>query len=190
MAAQRVGHHPHCFDQMRRAGRIQHHAARTGQRDRGGQQFALQLGQRRHIGRLTAPTGLRPAAQGTQPGAGHIDQHPVETRLETGLPPVDPHHVNVQPAGVLGDQVRATRRRLDRGDPGTAVGAQGGQQRGLAARAGAQVQPAPGVGRRPAPVSSRGPPVGCPRPAPAPGRRAPAASCPGSPPGRYTAYGE
>ena len=54
-----------------------------------------------------------------------------------------------------------------------------GQQRGLAARPGAQIQPAAPVGRRPAPTSAPGPPVGCPRPAPAPGRRGPARARPG-----------
>ena len=43
------------------------------------------------------------------------------------------------------DHVGAMFGGLHRGDPGTRPGAQRGQQRGLAARAGTQVQPSPGV---------------------------------------------
>ena len=54
-------------------------------------------------------------------------------------------HLDRQAAGVLDNQVGAVRRLLHRGDPGPRRGAQCGQQRGLAARPGAQVQPSPGV---------------------------------------------
>ena len=160
---------------MRRAGGVEHDTAGAGQRNRRGQQFALQLGQRGNIGRSAPPAGLRAPAQRAQTGARRVDEHPVEypaqDRSRGRLPAA--HRPEVRgcsaPPGPRGG-----------GDGSTAVteppcwAAMAGQQRRLAARARAQVQPAAAVvahqrrqGQR------RGRPAGCPRPAPVPGRRAP-----------------
>ncbi|COU78340.1 Uncharacterised protein [Mycobacterium tuberculosis] len=61
------------------------------------------------------------------------------------MPPVDTQELNRQPAGVLCYQVRAVWRGFHRGHPGCALQTQPGQQRGLAARSGTQVQPPSGI---------------------------------------------
>ena len=97
MPPKRVTDHSDRLGQMRRAGRVQNHATGPGQRDRGRQQFALQPGQRRHVGGLTPPARVGAPPQRAETGARCVDQHPVESRVEAAAAPVDPQHVDRRP---------------------------------------------------------------------------------------------
>ena len=190
MTAQRVADHPDRLGQMRRAGRIQNHTAGPGQRDRGRQQFALQLGQRRHVGGLPSPARVGSAPQRAQTGARRVDQHPVETRLESAAAPVDPQHLDRQARGCSG---RPGRRGVRRGS--TAVTRAPDSAASAASSAVLPPGPAHRSSHRP-PSSATGARVSARATnwlpsswtSACPSRTA--GSCAGSPAGRYTAYGE
>src|SRR5215217_2469454 len=103
MAAQRVSDNADRLCEMRRTRRVQHHATRAGQPDRRGEQFTLQLGQRRNIAGLPPPSGFGPAAQRAKARARGIHQHPVEARVDPGVAAVYPQHLDGQATGVLLD---------------------------------------------------------------------------------------
>ena len=145
MSAQRVGDDPDGFGEVRRAGRVEHDAAGPGQLDRRCQQLALQFHQSGHVTRGAPPAGFRPAPQRTKAGARRIDEHSIEPRVEVWIAAVDPQHLDIETARALFDQIRAVRRGLDSGHAGAGRRAERGQQRGLAARTRAQVQPSAAV---------------------------------------------
>ena len=62
--------------------------------------------------------------------------------MHTRIAAVDPQHPDLEAAGVLLDEFGPPRIGLDGGDTGAGLEAEGGQQRGLAARPGTQIQPA------------------------------------------------
>lgn len=84
----------------------------------------------------------------TQTGARGVDQHPIKPRgadlLDVAA--VDAQHGDIEAGGVLLDQLGAALGRFDGGDGGADALADRGEQCGLAAGAGAQVQPAAAVG--------------------------------------------
>ncbi len=111
------------------------------------QQLTLQPGQRRQVRRLAAPARLRPAAQRAQPGARRVDEHPVEVplrqlRVAAHVRPSACSTRHRQPAGGLLHQPRPVLGHLDRGQPRAPGRGQRAEQAGLAARTGAQIQPA------------------------------------------------
>ena len=174
MAPGGVGHHADGLGQVRGAGGEEHHAAGAYQPDRGGEQFALQLAQRGVRRPVCAASALRPAAQCTQPGAGRVDEHAVETACRQGGSRPSARTTSTGSPRVFSSTMSARRwlvRRRSRPPP---LRGDRGDQRGFAAGAGAQVQPAsppspPAHGR----ASAQVPPAGCPRPGPVPGRHAP-----------------
>ena len=112
-----------------------------------GQQLALELGQDGDIFMPPAPPGLRPTTQRAESRAGRIDQDPVVAVrfIASDIPSVPAAHMGrvlrhrtqggahqVGPVGtdLIGEQV------------GALLTGPGGQQSRLAARAGAQVEPA------------------------------------------------
>ena len=106
----------------------------------------MQLAQRGYVGRCAPPARLRPAAQCAQPGAGRVDEHAVETACRQGrFAAVGPHHLDRKSAGVLLDHVGSALVGFDGGHGRPPLRGDRGDQRGFAAGAGAQVQPAPAV---------------------------------------------
>ena len=100
----------------------------------------------RSLGRPPPPR-LRTAAQRPEPGARRVHEHPVEgalrqLRLEADVAAVGTHDGDRQARAGGADQIGPVRRHLDRGHGGTALSGEGAEQTGLAARAGAQIQPA------------------------------------------------
>ena len=85
------------------------------------------------------------------------------------------------------DQVGAVGLELVRDEPGAALSREGREQGGLAARTGAQVEPALVGPVERAPTRGRARPAGSPRPARRPAPRRPPARRPGSPPDGHDA---
>ena len=117
VAAHGVGYQADGLGQVRRAGCVQHHTSRPGQPDRRGQQLTLQLDEAGNVAGLAAPARLWASPQRAEPCARCIDEHAVESRLDTGVAAVDPQHVDGKAAGVLLDEFGAVRGGFDGGDP-------------------------------------------------------------------------
>ena len=102
---------------------------------------------------LPPPARLRPPAQRAEPGARGVDEHPVEAAAAQSLAPSHRpsarRRVTGSPPRPTAHQVGAVRRDLDRGDAGAAAprGRAPPSSAGLAAGAGAQVEPAARRGR-------------------------------------------
>ena len=144
---------------------------------------------------LPPPARLGAAAQRAEPGARRVDQHPVEGAVgQPGRPrPSRDVHVDRQPVGTA---CRTSSARCRRSSTASTVPprwrGQRAEQRGLAAGAGAQVEPArssaPSSGA-PARASAHSwLPSSCTRGAAARARRRSVAGSP--PPARCTPYGE
>ena len=158
----------------RRAGRVEDHAAGPDQVEGRADQLALQHHQREQVVGLAPPPRLGAAAQRAQPGAGRVDEHPVEDAgtVRRQRPVGSDHADHARDEAAVGGeraayQPGAHRQPLAGDQPRAAFGGQRGQQPGLAARV-----------RRTGPARARRGPRGVPRPAPGrpaatprPGRR-------------------
>ena len=122
----------------RRAGRVEDHAAGPDQVERRADQLALQHDQREQVVGLAPPARLGAAAQRAEPGAGGVDEHPVEDRRRGTAP-------------------GCRRQRPRRPRPGTkpAVGGERAADQPGAAPAAARWRPAGRRARRPAPPAAR-----------------------------------
>ena len=152
--AQHGAQHAVGLGEVRRARDVGDHAAGAHVPQRGREELALELGQRRHVVGATAPAGFGPPSQRAEAGARGVHEHPVVGALgQRGLAAVGGVHVH-----------RAGRRR-----------------RGARGRRGARWAPPRRACRRrwraasrAAPTSRRGPRTGrasgrCPRRSAAPG---------------------
>ncbi len=142
------GDHARGLGDHRRAGRVEHHAAGADQVERGPHQLALQHHQRDHVVGLAPPARLGPATQRAQPGAGRVDQDPVEdagaVRRQGAVGGHHARRTRYQLAvGGQGpaDQPGAGRQPLAGDQPGPALGRERRQQPGLAAGTRAEVEP-------------------------------------------------
>ena len=122
--------------------------------DRRRQQGQLQAVQLLDVAGLPSPARLRAPAQRAEPGARHVGEHPGEAAGAPGRPGAVGHHDQRPPVGRvrpdrLPDQHGPVRRDLGGHHGCSRLSGQPGQQRGLAAGAGAEVQPRPRQ-RRPA----------------------------------------
>ena len=139
-----VGDHGLSLGQVRRAGHVEHEPTGTHHLEGAGQQPTLQGRQLGEVTGRPAPPRLRPPAQGTQTRAGRIEQHPVVAGADVVGRGVG--HQHLVPA-TDGPQRCRTRSRavgvqLDGGQGAAPLCRLTGEQRRLAARPGAHVQPA------------------------------------------------
>ena len=121
----------------RRAGRVEDHTAGPHQVEGRADQLALQHHQREQVVGLAPPPRLGAAAQRAQPGAGRVDQHPVED------------------AGAVRRQRPVGRDHADHARDEAAVGGERPAYQPGAHAAAARWRPASRRARRPAPRAAR-----------------------------------
>ena len=174
-----------------RAGDVRDHAARPRRVERRVEQLALQRHERRRRRPAYDASATRDdgaARRGRVQGASTITRSNVPGRHDGSVP--SPHdHSRGRPVATqrrlrtrsarCGSRSCATSTRA-------ALAGQAGEQRRLAARAGAQVEPPLVATVDAAPRPAPAPPAGSPRPAPPPARSRTSGIAPGSPPGEHT----
>ena len=133
-----------CLGQVRRAGHVRDHAARRGGVQRRPQQLPLQRLQAGHVAGAASPAGLRAPAQRAEAGAGHVGEHPAECAGPPGRTGAVGHDNGAGPRGRgrAPDQPRPVLAQLGGGQPGAGADGQAREHARLAARSGAQVEPA------------------------------------------------
>ena len=151
-----VADHERGLGQVGTARRVGDHSPGRRGVDGGGEQLALELAEVGEVGRRAPPPRLRAAAQGAQPGARGVDQHPVvAARLVLADRPDRPPVRTVDACGprrlaraISGARsvwrTRSARCGADLvgGEVGAGLDGQTGEQPRLAAGTGAQVEPA------------------------------------------------
>src|SRR5579875_3113576 len=130
--------------EVRRTGRISDETAGPDSVQRRGEQLDLQPLDRADVVRAAAPAQLWTSPQRAEPGARDVDQDPIDaTRPPGGTPSISHDH---RDAGVARNEPSPVRTEVDREDSCAAPVRFGGQQRRLAAGAGAEIQPPAGTG--------------------------------------------
>ncbi len=139
---------PHDVDGLgdhRGAGRVEHHSPWPGGVEGRVQERALERHQLGEILGAAPPARLGTAPEGTETGARRVHQHPVEAAVGPGRPgAVRRHHAGHARGGRpqrLAHQLRPVRLPLGGQHPRTTFRGQRGEERCLAARARAQVEP-------------------------------------------------
>ena len=138
-------HHAGRLGQHRRARRVEHDAPGPHRVQRRGQQRPLERDQRVQVRELASPARLGSPTQGAEAGARRVDQHPVERPGRPRRPGAVPGHHAQHAVGSpkrSPHELGAVRQPLVGHHAGPALGRERGEQGGLAAGSGTEVQPA------------------------------------------------
>ena len=139
--AEHVIHDQVRLDHVRRARGVRDDSPRACRVDRRVQQAALQGTESGEVLRGTPPARLGATAQGTDAGAGRIEENAVCGAGRDRVSAVRDAHLRGIRTECLAHELGPMGVRLHADESGTALAGEAGEQRGLAARTGGEVDP-------------------------------------------------